>query len=116
APGQHTLRFQTRAGADSEAAAVPVNVSGDIENLSVTLGPGASVTGRVVFDGTAPRTAPGGLTNPRVSLQQGEPNAVLALLGNGSPGEIDADGNFKVTGATGRIFFAVTGLSPAWSI
>src|SRR6185503_6907710 len=64
APGEHTRRFQTRAGADSEAAAVPVNVSGDIDNLSVTLGPGASVTGRVVFDGTAPRTAPGGLTNP----------------------------------------------------
>jgi protocatechuate 3,4-dioxygenase beta subunit len=116
APGQHTLRFSTRAGADSVAAAIPVNVSGDIENLSVTLGPGASVTGRVIFDGTAPRTAPGGLANPRVSLQQGEPNAVLALLGNGSPGEIDADGNFKVTGATGRVFFAVTGLSPAWQI
>ena len=86
APGQHTLRFSTRAGADSEAAAVPVNVSGDIDNLSVTLGPGASVTGRVIFDGTAPRTAPGGLANPRVSLQQGESNPVLALLGNGSPG------------------------------
>ena len=116
APGQHTLRIQTRAGADSEAATVPVNVSGDIDNLSVTLRPGASVTGRVIFDGTAPRTAPGGLASPRVTLQQGESNPVLAMLGSGSPGEIDADGNFKMTGASGRVFFAVTGLSPAWAI
>jgi protocatechuate 3,4-dioxygenase beta subunit len=116
APGQHTLRFQTRVGLDSEGAAVPITISGDIDNLSVTLGPGALVTGRVVFDGTTPRTSPGAVATPRVSLQQGDPQPALGLLGGSSPGEIDADGNFKLTGATGRVFFAVTGLPPEWAI
>jgi protocatechuate 3,4-dioxygenase beta subunit len=116
AAGQHTLRFQTRLGADSEAASVPVTVSGDIDNLSVTLGPGASVTGAVVFDGTAPRTAPGGLTPLRVTLRQVDSQPQLPTFGSSQPGEIDADGHFKMTGASGRVFFALTGLAPAWTI
>jgi hypothetical protein len=112
-PGEHTLRFQLRNGAESEAGAIPVVVTDDVDGLSARLSPGATVTGRVVFEGTSPRTGPGGLAAPlRVSMQSADRNQAPFVLG-GTSAEIDADGNFTLTGVSGRFFFNVA-MSPSW--
>jgi hypothetical protein len=113
-PGEHTLRFQLRNGAESEAGAIPVVVAGDIDGLSARLSPGATVTGRVVFEGTSPRTGPGGAATPlRVTPQDADRNQTPFVLGGASSAEIDAEGNFKLTGVSGRFFFNVS-MSPSW--
>jgi hypothetical protein len=71
------------------------------------LGPGATITGRVLFEGTPAQSNPA----PRLSVQQADAQApAFGLFGTASP--IDAGGDFKVVGASGKVFLTVSPMPP----
>ena len=117
-PGEHWLEVMPRAGsADAEGASVSVTADGnDINGLVITTSPGATISGRVIFEGTSsPKPA-------RILLSPGDPFGVgsFRILDNTS-GSIDQNGQFEIKGAFGRVLFApgVVGFGPppvGWSI
>ena len=113
APGEHSLEVRpisNRGSSDAPAefASVPIVVTGqDITGLSIVTGPGATVSGRIVFDGTAPRR---GAPSPmRVSSTPADPSRPPLTIGPvaANNGEANADGNFQLAGLTGQVFFNV---------
>jgi protocatechuate 3,4-dioxygenase beta subunit len=114
APGEHSIdvRPQMRPGqTGGEFASVPVTVSGsDITGMRIVTGHGATVRGRVVFEGTSPRNSPGSSGRLRVMASPAEPtNRTMFFGGNPrSNGVVDENGNFELAMATGSVFFSVT--------
>jgi hypothetical protein len=112
-PGDHYLQFSLREGLDTESASVPINVTGDINGVSAVLGPGTTITGRIVYEGAPP-----------LAGQQGWPQLLRVIAREACPlpffstpgGDVDPDGNFKLTGAAGRLFLVVPGLPPTWMV
>ncbi len=115
APGEHYLQFRLRAGVETESASLPVTVTGgDINGLVAALGSGATVTGRVVYEGTPP---PAGQQGWPQQLRVNAREVCQSALAPGmTGGDVDPDGNFRITGVTGRLFFTVPGLPPTWMI
>jgi carboxypeptidase family protein len=126
-PGDHSIdvRPQFRPGRMSagetgfgELASMPVVVSGsDITGLRIVTGKGATISGRVVFEGTSPRTSTteGAL---RVFPMPADPMGRLMSVPAADPrtnGAIDANGNFQLAATSGRVFFMVS-TPPAWVI
>ncbi len=118
APGDYQLSVQPimQSGGDgrSEGASVPVSVGGaDLLNLRVTTSRGATVAGRVVFEGDSPRT---GVVPLRVFAQSGDPGRIV--FNAGSPlanGVVADDGAFELAGGTGLVLFRVSA-PPAWTL
>ena len=118
-PGEHTLRVTYRSGAEGESGSAPIMVGGDdVTGLQIALGGGTTISGRVSFEGTTPRT--GAAAAPRVTLQQTDQQRQMAFLGGPTDplanGTIDDEGNFRLSGASGRVFLNVTPPQPGWSI
>jgi hypothetical protein len=122
APGEHSIdvRPQLRPGqSGGEFASVPVVVSGaDIAGLRIVTGKGATVSGRVVFEGTAPRT--GSATPLRVMAMPADPASRPILFSMGadprSNGVLDENGNFQIgVASSGRVFFMVS-TPPSWVV
>jgi protocatechuate 3,4-dioxygenase beta subunit len=118
APGDYQLSVQPilNMGSDGrgESASVPVSVGGsDLMNLRVTTSRGATVTGRVIFEGPSPRT---GMMPLRVMTQPAEIGragfGVGVSVNNGAVAE---DGAFELSGGQGQVFFRVSA-PPAWTI
>lgn len=80
-----------RALIGSEAVTV---ASGGSQTLLITVGRGATATGRIVFEGTSPLPQPGGQVHVAFSSSSGRPCA-------SSPAEIASDWSFKIEGLTG---------------
>jgi protocatechuate 3,4-dioxygenase beta subunit len=108
APGEYSIevRQMPRNGEsvtdrDVEFASVPIVVSGaDVAGVRVVLGPGATISGRVVWDGNSRLP-----TNPgRVMLQQADPNTISTFTTHSENGTIGIDNRFQLTGASGRVF------------
>ena len=113
APGEHFLRFSHRVGLDTESAAVPINVTGDISGVSAVLSAGSTITGRIVYDGTPPPAGQQGWPPLlRVTAREACPQPFTGASG----GDVDPDGNFKITEAAGRLFVTVPGLPPTWTV
>jgi hypothetical protein len=119
APGDYVLvvRPMNRPAGDAASAEVgsmPITVGGgDLLNLRVTTSPGATVTGRVVFEGTARRGS--GLSGPmRVFAQSADPFLFVPSAG-GDTGLIADDGSFEIKGARGQLLFRVAAGS-AWTL
>lgn len=121
APGDYILQVQNMAvlgPADAaESAMVPVTVGGsNVDGLRIATGPGTLVTGRVEFEGTAPRT--GGPLPLRIIPQSLVPGRVA--FGGPSPaasGLVADDGAFQLqlNGAAGPVFFRVS-TPPSWAL
>jgi hypothetical protein len=113
APGEHTLRVQqSRAGTAGEFASVPLVVSSaDLSGVAVILGAGTTISGRVVWEGTSPRTRTGPPVPARVTTVQADLQRQFAQMGGSSDpranGTLDDDGSFTLAGASGRVFFNV---------
>ncbi|HEY6362891.1 MAG TPA: carboxypeptidase regulatory-like domain-containing protein, partial [Vicinamibacterales bacterium] len=120
-PGEHTIEIRPQPrGPDApvEFASVPITVANaDITSLRVTMGPGATVRGQVVFEGTAPRT--GGFGPLRITTQSADPNGSPMGMMFGGPnvsnGAVADDGTFEIGGVSGRILFRAT-TPPAWTL
>lgn len=111
APGDYEIAISvTPATPDAvpEYGAVPVTVGGDdVTGVRIVTGPGAVITGRVIFEGTAPKN---GLNMPpRVNAQPIDPENNMAMMrfGGEANGVIADDGRFQIRGAVGTVFFRV---------
>ena len=112
-PGDHYLRFTLRVGLETENGSVPITVAGDLNGVAATLGPGATVTGRVVYEGTPPTAGQQGWP-PLLRVTARE--ACAQQFFGASGGDVGPDNNFRITGAAGRLFFTVPTLPPTWMI
>lgn len=122
-PGEHFIDVRPTprgGGLGAEFASVPITIANEnIAGLRITTGPGATVKGRVVFEGTAPRT--GGLGPLRVMAQAEDPQTPMfgmaMMFGGGATGDgsIGDDGAFELGGVTGSVLFRVTA-PPTWAL
>ena len=120
-PGEHSIEVRPipRPGATSgEFASVPIVVSGsDVTGVRIVTGKGALVTGRVVFEGTSPRTPLGG--GPlRLFPQPADTSRPFMNFGGSDPltnGTVEESGAFQFNGASGRVFFTVSA-PPPWTL
>jgi hypothetical protein len=116
-PGEYTIeaRLMPRNGGgptrpeDEQVATARVSVvSGGEESLTMTVGPGASATGRVVFEGTSPAPPnPGRIRVP--------------MMGEGGmcrsgEAEIAADWSFKIQGLSGTCSAQPMGFFGRWTL
>ena len=102
-----------------EAAFVPITVNGDDVSVSIQTNTGATISGRVVVQGTPPARsgAPGSTGRPalaRITARvgvEGEAYSTAFSTGGSSPtsGTVGADGTFTLTGLRGPIQIAATG-------
>jgi protocatechuate 3,4-dioxygenase beta subunit len=119
-PGEYFLNVQpmNRPGAEAplaEAGVLAITVGGaDLLNLRVTTSPGATVTGRVVFEGTARRdNGQGGRT--RVMPQTAGPALPIVSSFGGDTGLVADDGSFELKGVRGQVLFRVAA-GQAWTM
>jgi hypothetical protein len=91
-----------------EMASVPITADGrDITDLIITTTPGATLTGRVIFEGTSQAVKPG-----RILVQPADRRASMMFRPMGDNGLIDAGGRFQLRGVTGRVLFRSAQLAP----
>jgi hypothetical protein len=122
-PGEHFIDVRPTprgGGSGAEFASVPLTIANEnIAGLRITTGPGATVRGRVVFEGTASRT--GGLGPLRVMAQAEDPQTPMFGMGMmfgggaGGDGRIADDGAFELGGVTGSVLFRVNA-PPSWAL
>ena len=115
APGEYSLdaRSQPRLGTTEgmEFGSTPVVVAGEeITGVRIVTSKGATLTGRVIFEGTPPR-ANAGQGQLRVVPTTADPSR--PSIGNlgADPlknGVIDERGDFQLTGLSGRVFLLVS--------
>jgi hypothetical protein len=99
-------------GPEMEMAMLPVTVAGgDLSGLTLMATRGATVPGRVVFEGTTP--SPADLQRVRVSAMPGTPAAGMAFVRPGSASGVREDGAFELRNLIGPRLIRVT-TSPGW--
>lgn len=120
-PGEHSIDVRPRPGpgeTGGEVASVPITVSGtDITGLRIVTSKGPTVRGRVVFEGTSPRSNTATPTPLRVMAMPADPNSRTMFFG-GDPrvnGVVDENGNFELALSTGPVFFIVS-TPPSWVV
>lgn len=120
APGDYLLNVQpiNRFGGEAplpESGSVPISVGdADIVNLRITTSGGATVTGRVVFEGSAKRdNGQGGKV--RVMPQSAGFGAQAGVMIGSESGLVNDDGSFELKGARGPVLFRVAA-GPAWAL
>ncbi|MEO5739012.1 MAG: carboxypeptidase-like regulatory domain-containing protein [Vicinamibacterales bacterium] len=107
-PGEYSLEVSpmafggANAGPESdEVASIPVTAAGrDITDLIITTTPGATITGRVIYEGASQAERPA-----RVTVQSPEPGSGMMFRPTGDNGVIDATGRFQLRSVTGRALF-----------
>lgn len=116
APGDYVIdvRPPPRAGERPEFASMPVAVGGgDVTGVKIVTGHGGTISGRVVFEGTAPRT--GGPTPTRVFPQSVDPSQPMIFMSSDANGTVAEDGAFEIGGVTGKAYLTVS-TPPAWTV
>lgn len=98
-----------------EGAFVPVSVNGDEVTVNIQTNTGATISGRVVYEGVPPATpagAPGSGPRPspaRVMLQPATVGGYGMGFSSSQPGDVRPDGTFEMTGVRGVVQFAAMG-------
>jgi hypothetical protein len=114
-PGDYSLEVRTRlqpgVAQDVEFGSMPLAVSGaEITGVRVVTGRGAIVSGRVIFEGTPPQ--PSATTPLRIVATPADPSRPFTLGGSQldpqTNGTLDENGNFRLAGLSGRIFFGLS--------
>ncbi len=102
------------AGSD-QAGALRLNVAGDVSNVTIQVGRGATISGRIVFDGTTPPPSP-----PSAPNGPGTPIVMAAPDNDGScrvtPPEIHADWTFTIGNVFGTCAVRAFGNLGRWSV
>jgi uncharacterized protein (DUF2141 family) len=98
-------------------ATVPVAVAEtDVSNVMVVLRPGARVSGRLEFDGTAERPDPARLQRIPVFVERADRVSTTPLQAI-PPGRVDASGTFNTYGLpAGQYFVRIGGAPPPWTL
>jgi protocatechuate 3,4-dioxygenase beta subunit len=117
-PGEHYIEVSPRPGAEEESASVPITAGGqDITDLIITTSPGATISGLVVFEGTAARDK-----SMRVNAYSPDPGAPAPTrIFDNTQGVVDEKGQFQLRGLSGRSMFGVFPSTPMagpprWSV
>jgi hypothetical protein len=115
-PGEHQITVRpARLGVEGEFASYTFTAAGEPLNVRVATTRGATLSGRVVWEGSASH----GVTPPRVNVQQ-QTTQSMPFLGSGTvtgaDGTFDDDNTFKLAGASGKGFVRVLPLPPGWTI
>jgi hypothetical protein len=124
-PGEYVLDVQQRPQnarnlqdinlSQLEFASMPLSVSGDIDGLTVVTSAGVTVSGRVVYEGTAP---------PKSNMQVvANPSAggsapllmTMATRALGG-GRVNQDGTFELRGIAGRRVIRVQQMPTGWAL
>ena len=122
-PGEYSLeaRTQLRPGVaqDIEFGSIPVTVAGaEITGVRVVTSKGATISGRVIFEGAAPKPTAGAAAPFRIVATPADPSRPFiggsTFLDPRTNGTIDENGNFRLAGVSGRMFFAFAGTG--WTI
>lgn len=107
-----------RAEADAVRlwAMTEVSVDGqNVSNLVLTLQPGTTMTGRLVFEGTA--AVPSDLSQVRVTAQPADPSGPARALAAPAPGVVDANGRFRINSVVpGRYRITAAGSLQGWTL
>ena len=124
-PGDYVLDVQQRPQniqnlqnlniADLEFASVPISVAGDVDGIAVITAPGATASGRVVFQGQ-PQNANLRSVQITATAPSGMPSipafAVRALGG----GRVNTDGTFALRGLAGPQLIRAGGIPAGWAV
>jgi protocatechuate 3,4-dioxygenase beta subunit len=113
-PGEYTLqvRMMPRGSGQAEFATVPLDVgAADVTGIRIVTGRGATITGRVVFEGTSSKA--NAITPPRVFTQPANPTGgpTIVFTSDAQNGTLDDSGNFVLGGVSGLQFLTVSGPS-----
>jgi Carboxypeptidase regulatory-like domain len=115
-PGEHVIDVRPMPGpprataspdqSEDEFASIPVTIGNqDVTGLVITTGPGATISGRLVFDGTSQKpTAPQlrvGVTPADIS----NPMAMMSMGFTPDNGLVDENGAFRLRSVNGSVFF-----------
>jgi len=105
APGSDPIRLWATA---------EVTVDGrNVSNVGLTLQPGMSVSGRIVFEGTAQQ--PADLTRMRVNLAPVVTPGAPADVASAAAGRVDAEGRFSIASVVpGRYRLNASGAGTGW--
>jgi protocatechuate 3,4-dioxygenase beta subunit len=124
-PGDYTLDVQQRPqqirnlqdlnSSQLEFASMPISVSGDIDNLTIVTTPGATVSGRVVYQGQAPPKQNVQITAAPPSGGPAPIGALISAKALGSGG-VNPSGGFELRGIAGPQMIRVQGLPPGWAL
>jgi protocatechuate 3,4-dioxygenase beta subunit len=126
APGEYSLEVMTRPQPGKsermEFGTTQITVAGtELTGVRIVTGQGATLSGRVVFDGNGTRPKPPqgaqGQGQQRIFPSPVDPSSRLVGPFGDDPrtnGTIDETGRFQLTGVSGRIFLAAT--VPGWTI
>ena len=124
APGEYTIDVRPQPGplpgnrqAVAEMGSVPVTVTGnDIAGMRITTSKGSLVSGRVVWEGTSPRSS--ALTGSP-SVQASSVDSLVSFFGfvsdPNADGSLDDEGRFRLGGLRGRIHLDVSS-PPNWML
>jgi hypothetical protein len=119
-PGDYELEgrmMQTGLGGPTSSSeqmgSVRLTVSGDVTGVTIPIGPGASVTGRIVFDGSEPV--------PAVPTNTNGPGRVMFTSTDGSGcrsgrSDVAADWTFSVEGVFGTCTARFNGGLGRWTV
>jgi hypothetical protein len=122
APGDYVIDVRpmmARPGATAvapelEFASVPLTVTGqNIGGLVITTGPGATISGHVIFDTTNPALPVSpimGSQPQRVMFAPIDSTLGMGLMGISDNGVVDSTGRFELKGVSGKGTFAVVGV------
>jgi len=87
----------------------------DVNGVAIALGTGAKVSGRIEFEGTAPKpTTPQGQLQASIALQPLEGTPTMAM--RGGPARPAADGTFTSVGYPAGNYRLTVTASPAWIV
>jgi hypothetical protein len=115
-PGNYTIEvspLRTQPN-DFEFASFPISVEGhDITDLIISMKVGATVNGRVIWEGSSPEP----FATQRIVPVAVDPRLSAATPASGG-GTVDAKGNFSLVGVHGPVVFqtSFTGRAEPWSL
>jgi hypothetical protein len=98
-------------GADPmEMATVPLTIAADMDGLSITTSPGATITGQIVYEQGPPQNGSSNAPNNtvRVNAQIGDPDNA-PMMGPNPNTTVAADGTFTLNGLQGEDLLRANG-------
>ena len=120
APGNYTIEVspvRSQPG-DVEFVSYPITVEGhDLTDLMISMRPGATITGRVIWEGRSPQP----FGTQRITVSAVDPKlstgALIAGVGEGN-GTVDAKDSFTIIGVHGHVVFhsSFVGRSEPWTL
>lgn len=100
-------------GSARAIARIPLS-GGDDTSVTLTLGPGARIAGRVVFDGS---TAPPAFTTVRLGVRGVGPDSAVPPPGlSNGPTTVKGDGSFELNGVIGTIELQTVSPLRGWTL